>query len=468
MKKIFTKIKKNFTLELAALCGAAAFLLVVAGLVTPAGQDTLRMAFADAESQTAQFCTRCGTTVAVWSFTADPNPAPEGSPTTIRIETTNADRCALNSRLARNPPTRPQWQGAVFLWAQAGVIYHQTQPINDDMIFLLKCYNTGTASRGETPYYSLIVPAGPPPPCSSAPNICGQTNQGQIIGGTCNATTPSNSSCPCQSPANSCGMRTTGYYLQNGICTARVAPPNILCPAAPTVTINAGAGNGVAVSRPAGTPVTITATFTPRTGDTITGSAINGPNSGSSVPGGNTAPASTKTYVLPGTTPAGSYTFRPALTTTYYPAWSDYGRSVVVTITGSLTCPGANEINPPTCSCAPGYQRVPPSTTCTVIPIVVPPPAPVLTFSAESPRVQPGSAANLTWNVSGLIATDSCTISSVPAGTLSRSHGPSATATSWSGTASPTITGNSVFTLSCTRGTAQSVTVGLIPVIIER
>jgi hypothetical protein len=66
--------------------------------------------------------------------------------------------------------------------------------------------------------------------CTSSANGCGMTNSGRIVGGACNATTPSNTQCPtCTSGQNACGQTNSGNIL-GGTCSAST-PPNSSCPA---------------------------------------------------------------------------------------------------------------------------------------------------------------------------------------------------------------------------------------------
>ena len=52
--------------------------------------------------------------------------------------------------------------------------------------------------------------------CSSAPNSCGQTNSGFIVGGSCNATPPPNSACPAPAIPPSNGFYATPLIVGTG------------------------------------------------------------------------------------------------------------------------------------------------------------------------------------------------------------------------------------------------------------
>ena len=78
------------------------------------------------------------------------------------------------------------------------------------------------------------------PPCTSAPNACGYTNSGVLIGGSCSAIAPSDSLClpappnpvgygnACASVANICGQTNSGTIQCDGSCSA-IAPSDSLC-----------------------------------------------------------------------------------------------------------------------------------------------------------------------------------------------------------------------------------------------
>ena len=78
------------------------------------------------------------------------------------------------------------------------------------------------------------------PPCTSAPNACGYTNSGVLIGGSCSAIAPSDLLClpappnpagygnACTSVANICGQTNSGTIQCDGSCSA-IAPSDSLC-----------------------------------------------------------------------------------------------------------------------------------------------------------------------------------------------------------------------------------------------
>ena len=78
------------------------------------------------------------------------------------------------------------------------------------------------------------------PPCTSAPNACGYTNSGVLIGGSCSAIAPSDLLClpappnpagygnACTSVANICGQTNSGTIQCDGSCSA-ITPSDLLC-----------------------------------------------------------------------------------------------------------------------------------------------------------------------------------------------------------------------------------------------
>lgn len=239
----------------------------------------------------------------------------------------------------------------------------------------------------------------------------------------------------------------------------------------PTLSISAGgAPDGVTASTTVGTAIAITAQYTPAPGDTITASAINGPNAQTSVPGlGTGSPFSPKTYAFNPSAP-GTYTFYPSVQTTNYPTWNNYSKSVTVT----ASCPAGYSNQGGTCviNVCPDQYAVPPA--CTVCQIgftkvggvctsVVP--APVISFSAS--RTHKGSASTLSWSVTGMTAGMSCSITPTPAsGQISWSG-----AGTWTDTAqSQNIQAQTTFTMTCGKPGAQSsknATATILPTVIE-
>jgi hypothetical protein len=80
------------------------------------------------------------------------------------------------------------------------------------------------------------------------------------------------------------GYTNGGWYSPSANWVTVTVAASIAVPP-PQDTISAGAGNGVPVTVVAGTPVTISATYTADAADTLTQTAIDGPNSTNSVPG---------------------------------------------------------------------------------------------------------------------------------------------------------------------------------------
>jgi hypothetical protein len=267
------------------------------------------------------------------------------------------------------------------------------------------------------------------------------------------------------------------------------APPP---PPLPTETISAGAGPGVAKTVNVGTPVTITATYAAGAGDSLTNTAIDGPNSTNSVPGvAWLPPTSPKTYVF---TPsaAGTYTFYPSLQSSYYSAWNNYSSSVTVTAVAptcangldyatygpSCTCPAGQTQSGSVCvasSCSDPHAGNPPTCACQAPytgpnggPCALPPPS--ITLKAAQSRVQKGAHASLTWSATNLAGNGSqtCQITSNPAGVFSSSF--NGLQTSWTGTnvATGPINATTIFTLSCTGAQSVSTSVGLIPSYLEQ
>lgn len=311
-----------------------------------------------------------------------------------------------------------------------------------------------------------------------------QTN-GALVG-TASVTFPANAdsftySLQCKKAGGSTYTVTNTVYAAGGADTPLNAPK-------PTATINAGNGNGVTKTVEVGTPVTITATYTPRGTDSLTSTAINGPNSTNSVPGvSNTTPDSPKQYIfIPSA--VGTYTFAPAIRSANFPVWNDYGVAVDVVAT-PMTCPNAHGVNPPTCTCDVGYSG-PPRGLCTQVPCSDPnalwplctscragyelrggvcTPPPELSLRASQLRVNSGTRTTVTWRVTRLYANAGivCSLSSNPSGVVS-ARMPANTQPTWSGTAQTApITATTVITLSCTGANPKSITVGLIPAFEE-
>jgi hypothetical protein len=164
----------------------------------------------------------------------------------------------------------------------------------------------------------------------------------------------------CVAPAPTCsnGLNINSYpsctcpanQIQSGSACVAPSIPN------PTVTIDAGAGPGATRTVTVGTPVTISATFTPGSGDIITNTSLVDYQS-NALPGISTAvPPTSKSYVF---TPsaAGSYIFYPSVQTSAYPAWSNYGRSVTVMANAPTCADGLNSSYAPSCTCPSGQVQ---------------------------------------------------------------------------------------------------------------
>lgn len=130
-----------------------------------------------------------------------------------------------------------------------------------------------------------------------------------------------------------------------------------------------------------------------------------------------------------------------------------------------IACADAHAINPPVCACdtANGWSG-PKGGTCIAVPS--------LSISVAQNTVRPNTPALLSWSVGNLPEDGGigCKITSSPSNVFIRNMpDPSPTAPTWSGTDVSTgnITGQTIFTLSCTNATSVSVTVNLIPSFIE-
>jgi hypothetical protein len=128
-------------------------------------------------------------------------------------------------------------------------------------------------------------------------------------------------------------------------------------PPTPTLSIT---GNGTnPTSATTGQNITVAATFTPGTGDTLTDSAINDNNNNLWCGTGNTcsqamwtaSPIGSKSYTFTPTT-AGTYIFYPAVETNAHPVWNNYSQSLTITVTAPPP------VIPPTCTLLPASQSV--------------------------------------------------------------------------------------------------------------
>jgi hypothetical protein len=299
---------------------------------------------------------------------------------------------------------------------------------------------------------------------------------------------------------------------------AAVPPPT------PTLTINGNGSNPTVITL--GQSVTVTATFAAGAGDTLGKTAINdnannlwcGTGCTPNTSMWTAAPLGTKSYTF---TPVatGVYIFYPAATTTAYPSWNNYAKSLTVTVNaapppacqngtgsaGACTSCNANyhlsggscvanacaggQTNPPTCStcpfgqhssggvcvndtCADPHAVAPLCSTCVAgyqmqggVCVVSPP---SLSLSAVQTRVRAGTPASISWSATNVSAATSCVITSNPAGVFTRIM-PAGTVGTWSGTnqATGAVTSTTIFNLSCTGANTKSITVGVLPVYQE-
>jgi hypothetical protein len=278
--------------------------------------------------------------------------------------------------------------------------------------------------------------------------------------------------------------------------------------ATPTVGITGNSQNPVSVSP--GTSVAIRGTYVPATGDTLLYTSLNDFEQ-NALPGVAWTPASSpKSYTF---TPSrvGSYIFYPAVQTMAHPVWSDYGKSLTVTVScpansterNNGTCQCVNgyslqagvcvadgvcdvhETNYPSCTCEVGYERqggqcqmvacegaheVAPSCTCeagyvrTNGECIQPAVISILANGTDIMRVRPGTAINLIWSTAN-VAAGSCTVRNSAGVVLSTSENRAAP-----GLAAGLVT-QDTFTLTCQDEAGQTVSdsarVSLLPEFIE-
>ncbi|MEK7109203.1 MAG: hypothetical protein AAB919_02095 [Patescibacteria group bacterium] len=310
----------------------------------------------------------------------------------------------------------------------------------------------------------------------------------------------------------------SGQNGANGYVAIYLTPP-------PMLTI-VGNGQTGSITVAVGEAVTVSATFIPAAGDTLFKTAINNYQNNLWCGTGNicnasmwtAAPLGSKSYTfIP--TAAGQYIFYPAAQTGQYSNWNNYGKSLRVIahpvcpagthwepgspgntslygsgsgrcVPNERTCPGAHQINYPTCNCDVGYilqngacvlpttcsdpHAVPPLCSCangyTLTNGSCTPIPPTLSLSAAQYRVSKGNPAVLSWSAAGLVGDPAvtCLVRSLPASVFLVTM-PAGTSGTWSGTGVATnpVTGATRFTLSCTGAGSVSITVNLIPVFQE-
>lgn len=300
-------------------------------------------------------------------------------------------------------------------------------------------------------------------------------------------------------------------------CHANTPPP----PPPPTAAISATQLDVPANTSPTGitvplnSNVLIVASFTPGSGDTVQKSAINGPAPSplplgyvwSLAPGLSwTAPVplTSKTYTFSAAVP-GTFVFEPDVYTQVYPSWQhDGGKRLTVTVcplgASGLTCTVCAQgygLSGSSCvQCQQGYHSdsnfcVADTLACgggtkvwdgsawgtcvcnegfvwqgdnTCAPAVVP--LAIASFTAG--RVRAGSAAVLSWAITGMTDSFVCTITpEPPEGQIAWDGG-----SSWHGSVqTQPVTKTTKFTLSCLNAgdpsASRSVTVTIIPVYKE-
>lgn len=230
---------------------------------------------------------------------------------------------------------------------------------------------------------------------------------------------------------------------------------------APTATINAGAGDGVNRTVYSGGPYSITATYTPGSGDTLAATAINGSDQVNSVPCADVAPYNTSCWTQPDATKtytftpvAGTYTFYASQKTLAYTTYNNY-KSVTLTVVDQ--CPNGQGTAGSCTSCNNGYVLQ--GGSC-----VVSAPPPTISFSANPSRVRKAVSTPVTfsWTVTNPPA--SCTISG-PTGFTPLTINP-ANGVAGSQVATVTLSARSNFTLTC-GAVSQQVTLNLVPNVQE-
>ncbi|MFA6278840.1 MAG: hypothetical protein WCS97_01145 [Candidatus Paceibacterota bacterium] len=117
------------------------------------------------------------------SITVSPNPVAYNGRSTLTWSSTNATSCTAYGPWSNlTSPTGDSLNGS-------GLTDHLTS----DTTFEFQC----TGAGGTSAMQSVTVTVDVPVPCTSDANVCGQTSTGTIVGGICNAITPSDASCPC-------------------------------------------------------------------------------------------------------------------------------------------------------------------------------------------------------------------------------------------------------------------------------
>jgi len=122
-----------------------------------------------------------------------------------------------------------------------------------------------------------------------------------------------------------------------------------------------------------------------------------------------------------------------------------------------VQCPGANEVNWPTCSCASGYTRDSGTNMCIRQPVLN-----ISVNGLDAVRVRKGASVTITWNASG-VASGSCRITTNAGTTIASGD---------SGTTAATVGNQTTYRLTCTNdagsATTKEANVTLIPELIEQ
>ena len=186
----------------------------------------------------------------------------------------------------------------------------------------LTCYGPGGQA---TDYASVNVSYQS---CTSAANSCGATNSGNIVNGSCSASTPANPAGygnSCTSGANSCGQTNSGTYQCNGSCSAST-PSNSSC--TPSCTLS---------SNPSSIVLGQTATLTWSCSNVTSCNALGGFSTGgapNNSTGVTVTPSLTSNYQISCSGPGGSTNSNISTVTVLQPTVSISANPVRVATTG--------------------------------------------------------------------------------------------------------------------------------------
>lgn len=512
---------------LAALCAAMGLLVIAAVAVTPVPQDT-QAASISIGGQT--YCwnwppTNCATPTYACSASFSPSTVPAGNSAVFSWQKSGGQ--AYSSTQYVVDLTNNRWIGQGHTDGGSVSIAPTSQT---DVGF---CYlnsgdpNSSSASWGCWCGARVSIGSAPPPPTSSdrfsltaEPASVSYGNGSRLRwranipvqycvlgGGAWGSGT--RLSDPNDTDPTGALYQTTEYWYQcrdasawQEIVRATVQVTGI--PQPPTVTISGPSSLAV------GQQGTIVANFVAGSNDSLVRTAINDASQNAVTPW---TPPGGKSYAFTPTA-SGTYTFYPAVQTSQFPSWNNYGKSHTVTVTSPLcganevgtypncqcaagyqrdasgtcaavpTCSGANEVNPPSCTCEVGYVRT--GGVCTVAQCTganeVNPPActcgpgyeraggacirqallSVTLDGAPAARVRRGTPVALSWNASG-VQDGSCTV---------RANGGSALSSSASGSLAPAVSAQTIYRLTCLNDAGSAVsaeaTAYLIPDFSER